>query len=193
MPTKKSKASTQDKKLAKLDKTDKKLTKTKSDIPKNRTKKSETIIEQSVAIESSTGDILESAHGILESSTGDILSTKTTKDYKLRAQIAKALAHPSRMFILDVLQSGDICVCELTKMIGADQSTVSKHLAILKHAGLIEDRKQGTNIYYHLLCPCLQQFFECIEQVVDVKARQYNSQMLGSSGKCNCLRTRNKK
>ncbi len=95
------------------------------------------------------------------------------KDYKLRAQIAKSLAHPSRMLILDVLQDREMCVGELTKLVGADQSTVSKHIAVLKSAGLIEDRKEGANIYYRLLCPCIQNFFECLEQVVNNNSHRY--------------------
>ena len=56
----------------------------------------------------------------------------------------KALAHPSRLFIVDELsRSGERCVCELTEMVGADMSTVSRHLAMLKGAGIIEDEKRG--------------------------------------------------
>jgi DNA-binding transcriptional ArsR family regulator len=86
--------------------------------------------------------------------------------YELRARIAKALAHPSRLLILDALGEREICVCELTPLVGADQSTVSKHLAILKNAGLIEDHKRGPNTYYSLKCCCLEGFWKCIESVL---------------------------
>lgn len=65
------------------------------------------------------------------------MKTKNPTDYKQQVLVAKALAHPSRMMILDVLQEKDMCVSELTKLVGADQSTVSKHMSVLKNAGLV--------------------------------------------------------
>lgn len=96
------------------------------------------------------------------------------KQYRARAAIAKALAHPSRLLMLDALLDGEKCVCELTDLVGADQSTVSKHLAVLKHAGLVEDRKQGCMTYYRVKCRCLNGFFACMESVLqaNLKAQQ---------------------
>jgi DNA-binding transcriptional ArsR family regulator len=85
--------------------------------------------------------------------------------YKKRANIAKALAHPSRLIILDALSEKDLCVCELNELIEADQSTISKHLAVLKNAGLVLDEKVGQNVYYRLIAPCVLTFFECTEQL----------------------------
>jgi len=86
--------------------------------------------------------------------------------YEARAMIAKALAHPSRLLMLDALSDGKACVCELTELVGADQSTVSKHLAVLKQAGIVEDRKEGAMAFYRLKIGCLQGFWECIESVL---------------------------
>ena len=86
--------------------------------------------------------------------------------YVARARIAKALSHPTRLLLLDLLKNGKKCVCDLTEVVGADQSTVSKHLAILKDAGLIDGRKEGTMSFYSLKCKCLDGFFDCIEQVL---------------------------
>lgn len=86
--------------------------------------------------------------------------------YEARARIAKALAHPSRQLMLDALADGELCVCELTELVGADQSTVSKHLAVLKQAGIVEDRKQGVMTFYRLRIRCLQGLWECIESVL---------------------------
>lgn len=99
------------------------------------------------------------------------MDASTKRHYESRARIAKALAHPSRLLILDALQEQDRCVCELTELIGADQSTVSKHLAILKQVGLIEDRKQANWVYYRLRCKCLGSFFKCLESVLDQNLR----------------------
>ncbi|MBN1409779.1 MAG: winged helix-turn-helix transcriptional regulator [Spirochaetales bacterium] len=83
-----------------------------------------------------------------------------------RAKILKALAHPSRMFIVEKIKKKPHCVCELAEMIGIDQSTTSKHLSILKSAGIIEDRKEGTTVYYSLRCACVMDFIGCIENVI---------------------------
>jgi len=92
---------------------------------------------------------------------------KHTKDkFEARARILKAIAHPSRLFILDKLAEKEHCVCELTEMIGADTSTVSKHLSVLKNAGIVETDKRGTQVYYRLLAPCLLNFFSCVETVL---------------------------
>jgi len=86
--------------------------------------------------------------------------------YRARAAIAKALAHPTRLMILEALEQRETCVCDLTELVGADQSTVSKHLAVLKQAGLVEDRKDGVMAFYRIRVCCLQGFWECIETVL---------------------------
>ncbi|MBN1981553.1 MAG: helix-turn-helix transcriptional regulator [Chitinivibrionales bacterium] len=87
--------------------------------------------------------------------------------YKAKAQILKALAHPTRLFIVDELaQHGQRCVCELTEKVGADASTISKHLSILKNARIVDFEKRGTNIYYYLTMTCVMNFFTCIDQVI---------------------------
>jgi DNA-binding transcriptional ArsR family regulator len=92
--------------------------------------------------------------------------------YAARAKVVKAMAHPTRLFIVDELsRSGERCVCELTEMIGADISTVSKHLSLLKTAGIVDDDKRGNMVYYRLGMPCVVQFFACIESVLRGNAR----------------------
>jgi len=89
-----------------------------------------------------------------------------------RAKVMKALAHPSRLFIVDELSRGERCVCELTEMIGADVSTVSKHLAVLREAGLVLDDRRGVQIFYRLRVPCILNFFGCVEAVLEETSRQ---------------------
>jgi ArsR family transcriptional regulator, arsenate/arsenite/antimonite-responsive transcriptional repressor len=87
--------------------------------------------------------------------------------YRLKAQVAKALAHESRLMIIDALYEKDMCVSELTEMIGTDQSTVSKHLSVLKQAGIILDRKEASNkVYYHLRFAVIRQFSELAMTVI---------------------------
>jgi ArsR family transcriptional regulator len=84
-----------------------------------------------------------------------------------RAAILKALAHPSRLLIVEKLSERPYCVCELTEMVGADTSTVSKHLSILRNAGIVSDRKKGTSVYYSLEAPCLLRLLSCVESVIE--------------------------
>lgn len=78
----------------------------------------------------------------------------------------KALAHPTRMFIVDELARGDRCVCELTEMIGAEMPTVSRHLSLLKEVGLVQDERRGLKIFYRLRVPCCLSFLKCVESVL---------------------------
>ncbi len=91
---------------------------------------------------------------------------RTPRHYEARARIAKALAHPSRLLMLDALVQGELCVCDLTDLVGANQSTVSKHLAVLRGAGLVVRRRQGTMTYYGLQAVCLEGFWTCLENVL---------------------------
>jgi DNA-binding transcriptional ArsR family regulator len=77
------------------------------------------------------------------------------------------MAHPSRLLILETLAEGDRCVCDLQRLVGSDMSTVSKHLALMRQAGLVEDRRQGLQVFYRLRVPCLMRFFECVDAVRD--------------------------
>ena len=100
------------------------------------------------------------------------MDTRKRARYAARARIIKALAHPSRLLVVEELARRPRCVCELTRMVGADMSTVSKHLAILKAAGIVEDQKRGTQVFYRLRCPCVVNFLGCVEAVLRSSARR---------------------
>ena len=84
-----------------------------------------------------------------------------------QAQIFKALGHPSRLLMVDALRNGEQCVCDLRQLVGDDISTVSKHLAVLRQAGIVEQDKRGTNIYYRLSLPCLDNFLSCTRALLE--------------------------
>ncbi|MDI3481870.1 MAG: hypothetical protein PWQ97_1525 [Tepidanaerobacteraceae bacterium] len=87
--------------------------------------------------------------------------------YEVRASIFKALSHPTRLKILDLIgSSGEICVCNIVKQLDIDQPTVSKHLSILKNAGIIDSRKEGLMVFYSLKIPCVAEFFRCVDNVI---------------------------
>lgn len=100
------------------------------------------------------------------------LTPRTDKSFfEERARIMKALAHPSRLLILDELSRGERCVCDLTELVGADISTVSKHLSQLKKAGIVEDERRGKWSWYRLKLPCVLNFFHCVDTVLHAKRR----------------------
>lgn len=93
------------------------------------------------------------------------MNNEILKKYKKRSDTIKALAHPTRLFIIDFLSSGEKCVCEIVEQVGADTSTISKHLLVMKNAGLVEDEKRGLNVFYKMTCPCITNLFECLESL----------------------------
>jgi ArsR family transcriptional regulator len=93
--------------------------------------------------------------------------------YEARAKVMKALAHPARLLVLDALQAGPRCVCDLRELVGSDLSTVSKHLSVLKNADLVRDERRGVQVYYALRCPCIGDFFRCAETVLAAAAAEH--------------------
>jgi len=107
------------------------------------------------------------------------MDAKNLAKYEARARIIKAMAHPTRLFIVDELgANGERCVCELTEMVGVDMSTVSRHLAILKGAGIIEDDKRGAQVYYRLRVQCVLNFFQCVESVMHCNAKNQRKMLV---------------
>ncbi|MFA7658115.1 MAG: metalloregulator ArsR/SmtB family transcription factor [Candidatus Gastranaerophilaceae bacterium] len=97
------------------------------------------------------------------------MENKIHQKYKNRSEIMKALAHPTRLFIVDFLADGEKCVCEIVEQVGVDISTISKHLLVMKNAGLVEDEKRGLNVFYRLVCPCISNLFTCLEEIKNEK------------------------
>lgn len=91
---------------------------------------------------------------------------------KLMADILKALAHPVRVMIVEALTERDLCVCELNELASIDQSGISRHLAQLKKAGIVTDRRDGMKVYYHLESPCILRAFECTLQVIESETKR---------------------
>jgi len=98
------------------------------------------------------------------------MEKNTRARFEARARIIKAMAHATRLFIVDELSKGEQCVAELRQKIGADMSTVSKHLAVLRSAGIIADEKRGNQVFYSLRVPCVMNFFGCVESVLQNSA-----------------------
>jgi ArsR family transcriptional regulator len=100
------------------------------------------------------------------------MDAKIQAKFEARAKVIKAMAHPTRLFIVDELSRGERCVCELTEMVGTDISTISKHLSVLKNAGIVQDEKRGLQVYYSLRFGCVLNFFNCIEGIMKANAKE---------------------
>jgi ArsR family transcriptional regulator len=91
--------------------------------------------------------------------------------FEKHAEIAKAIAHPLRIAILDFLKDRERCVCDIAEHIGSEQSNVSRHLSVMVNAGVLDCHKEGLKVIYRLKCPCMLDFFTCITGVLKEQAR----------------------
>ena len=91
------------------------------------------------------------------------------KEFLEKADIFKALAHPTRLFIIHAVKDKKMSVKELTEIVGVDISTMSKHLDILKKNKIIEGEKVKNFIYYRLVIPCVLEFMNCAGKVINKK------------------------
>lgn len=88
----------------------------------------------------------------------------SVKELEPLAGVFKALGHPVRLMIVEMLLDGERCVCELQKDSGRDMSTVSSHLNVLKNSRIVSCEQRGKNVYYSLCCPCLSSVLSCLQE-----------------------------
>ncbi|MFA4948498.1 MAG: metalloregulator ArsR/SmtB family transcription factor [Candidatus Krumholzibacteriia bacterium] len=100
------------------------------------------------------------------------MNTRSKARFEARAKIIKAMAHPTRLMIVDELSRRERCVRELTGIVGSDISTVSKHLSVLRNAGIVRNEKRGSKVYYILRTPCILDFMSCVEAVIKSRAEE---------------------
>ncbi|MBR3881548.1 MAG: winged helix-turn-helix transcriptional regulator [Mailhella sp.] len=99
------------------------------------------------------------------------------KYIEAQAKIFKALGHPSRLLMAEALLHGRLCVNELQQLVGADMSTVSRHLSVLKGADIVSDEKIGQNVYYSLKLTCLGQFLSSTSATLVKQAQARQAQL----------------
>ena len=95
-----------------------------------------------------------------------------------QAQIFKALGHPSRLLMVDALRAGELCVRDLQALVGDDMSTVSRHLTVLRQAGIVRGHKRGLHMYYTLALCCLSTFLECTQKHIVGQAQSRITELL---------------
>jgi len=92
--------------------------------------------------------------------------------FEKQAEIAKAIAHPLRIAIVDFLKNGQQCVCDIAEKVGSERSNVSRHLSIMVNAGVLEYHKEGLKVIYKLKTPCVLEFFSCVTSVLKQQAEE---------------------
>jgi ArsR family transcriptional regulator len=91
--------------------------------------------------------------------------------FERQAEIARAIAHPLRIAVIDFLRDGEQCVCDIAERVGSERSNVSRHLSVMSNAGLLEYRKDGLKVIYKLKCTCIVDFFSCVTRVLKQQAK----------------------
>ena len=101
-----------------------------------------------------------------------MLSKKKQFLFEKQAEIAKAIAHPVRIAIVNFLKDGPQCVCDIAKQIGSERSNVSRHLSVMVNAGVLEYRKEGLKVIYKLKTPCVLKFLSCVTASLRKQAKE---------------------
>lgn len=83
--------------------------------------------------------------------------------YENQADIAKAVAHPLRVAVIEYLKDGEQCVCDIADAVESERSNLSKHLSIMTSAGILESRKDGLKVMYQIKTPCVLTFLDCLK------------------------------
>lgn len=99
--------------------------------------------------------------------------------FEKQAEIAKAVAHPLRVAVVDFLKDGERCVCDIAEQVGSERSNVSRHLSVMVSAGVLTYRKDGLKVFYKLRTPCIVDFLACVTNVLKQRARE-NERLLAA-------------
>jgi DNA-binding transcriptional ArsR family regulator len=85
---------------------------------------------------------------------------------EMKAEIIQAAAHPIRLAVIEYLDKAERCVCDSIERVDAQRSNVSRHLALMLKAGVLECRKECLKVYYKLKTPCILDFLGCVVKVL---------------------------
>ncbi len=88
--------------------------------------------------------------------------------YDAQAQLLKVLTHPARLAILNILRDGEHCVCHMEAHLGYRQAYISQQLMVLREAGLIQDRRDGWNVFYRVVEPRVFDILSAVEQIIPI-------------------------
>ena len=103
-------------------------------------------------------------------------------EYLEEIRLIKALTHPVRLAILEILREGEQCVCHMEAVLGQRQSYISQQLMVLRDAGLLQDRRDGLNVYYHVIRPEIYSVVDAVRQMVGAPT----AELVSKSVTCTC-------
>jgi DNA-binding transcriptional ArsR family regulator len=114
----------------------------------------------------------------------NMITEDTTIDSanELQTQIFKVLTHPARISILDILRDGEHCVCHMEAFLGLRQAYLSQQLSVPREAGLVQDRRDGWNIFYRVVDPRIYEVLDAVRRITG----QANIELKKSGVVCNC-------
>jgi ArsR family transcriptional regulator len=99
------------------------------------------------------------------------MDATSRKLYEMKAEVIQAAGHPIRLAVIDFLKDGEQCVCDIAAHVGAQRSNVSRHLAVMLKAGIVDCRKDGLKVIYSLKTPCILNFLACVTDVLRDQVR----------------------
>lgn len=102
--------------------------------------------------------------------------------YETEIKIMKALTHPTRIAILEILRNGEQCVCHMEAILGLRQAYISQQLMVLREARLVQDRREGWNNYYRVIRPEIYNLLDAARQMAGKSAVQLVTLPIS----CNC-------
>jgi ArsR family transcriptional regulator len=102
--------------------------------------------------------------------------------FEKQAGIAKAIAHPVRIAVLEFVKNEEQCVCDIAAAVGTERSNLSKHLSIMVNAGVLTSRKDGLKVMYRIKTPCVLKFLNCLRDCLKEQAAE-QQQLLESLSK----------
>lgn len=109
------------------------------------------------------------------------MNSEESERLKLKADVFKAMGHPVRLGIIELLSKGELCVCDIREYVGGDVSNVSRHLSVLRQNGIVKDRKEGLKVFYRLEMPCAVDFTRCVEGVLTNRADERRAIISGAA------------
>lgn len=89
--------------------------------------------------------------------------------FETQAKLFKALTHTARLAILEILREGEECVCHMEAILGYRQAYISQQLSVLREAGLVQDRRDGWNIYYRVIRPEIYDILDVAYQMTGMR------------------------
>ncbi len=102
--------------------------------------------------------------------------------YPEEIELFKALSHPARLAVLEILRGGEQCVCHMGAVLGQRQAYMSQQLMALRDAGLVKDRRDGWNIYYRVTSPDIYAVLDSVRKMTGMPA----AKLVGRSVACTC-------